>query len=90
MVYGRRADVFKLTAYEGYEMKFKPGDEVVVVIDSNINTLREGAITRIVKFRNYNEDEGNVWAVTCSTQGYYESELELTSVYNSPLYKALR
>jgi hypothetical protein len=74
---------------EGVKMKFNIGDKVIVVIENNINNLRLGDLTTIKSFHGHNMIKGDVYEVNDSKQGYYEYELELEKVYNSPLYRAL-
>jgi hypothetical protein len=71
-------------------VRFKEGDKVIVIIDSEINQLNKGDVTEILGLKETNKKDGNVWKVSTSNQGYYDYELELLSVYESPLYKALR
>lgn len=65
---------------------FKPGDEIVIVEDSAFTEIKNGD-KGILKERNtglWNVVMENGW-----TAAVYESEMELSQLAESPLWKAL-
>lgn len=75
-------------------MKFKPGDEVIVIDPSYPKGIDDGAIGHIVRFKGigpftrssyYEVEFGEPFGVVA----ILENEMELLSIVKSPLYKAL-
>lgn len=70
--------------------KFKVGDEVVVVKDSNgISKIRNGEDYKWRIFTIHSFGSSQETAYPVADTGAYVEDLELTAIVNSPLYEAL-
>lgn len=71
--------------------KFKIGDAVVVTKVVNTKDVPVGTLLTIKRISTENSiKHGQAYGIENQPIGYYESQLEYSVIYNSPLYQALK